>query len=201
MTLAKLEYEIGCAPFPTAGFLFEIGKQESEAPRLGKHWGVRMKPYRDIAAVAAAQVLCFLFLTHLEPQFFLLHLYQTIIYVAILVLLFFMEDRWAYMIGMIAPATWLVMVYSTGLLGGATRQVLRLTRGEGLNNEVSFVAAISAVLSVLMIALCARHWRKEYAGLGKAMTTFAVSLGFVAVYYAILAVWFWNMIPSEIKKG
>jgi len=140
-------------------------------------------------------------LTHLEPQFFLLHLYQTIIYIAVLILLFYMEDRWAYMIGMLAPAVWLGMVFSTGLLGGAARQVLRLTRGEGLTNDVSFIAAISALLSVLMIVFCARHWKKEYSGLGKTASTFAVGVGVVAVYYGILAIWFWNMLPNQITKG
>lgn len=160
-----------------------------------------MKPYRDIATVAAAQVICFLFLTHLETQFFLLHLYQTLIYMAILIMLFYTEDRWAYMIGMLAPAVWLGMVYETGLLGGAARQVLQLVRGQGLTNQVSFVAAITALLAVLMIVLCARHWKKEYAGLGKSVSTFAVSVGVVALYYGILAVWFWNMIPSQVTKG
>lgn len=160
-----------------------------------------MRPYRDIAAIAGAQVICFLLLSHLEPQFFLLHFYQTIIYMAILIMLFYMEDRWAYMIGILAPATWLVMAFSTGLLGGAARQVWRLTTGQGLNNEVSFVAAVSTLLSLAMIALCGRHWKNEYAGLGKSLSTFAVSLGFVAVYYAILVIWFWNMIPTEITKG
>ena len=155
-----------------------------------------MRPYRDIATVAGAQVICFLLLSHLEPQFFLLHFYQTIIYMAILIMLFYMEDRWAYMIGMLAPAAWLVMAFSTGLLGGAARQVWRLTTGQGTNNEVSFVAAITTLLSVLMIALCARHWKREYAGLGKALSTFAVSLGIVAVYYAILVIWFWNIVPK-----
>ena len=60
-----------------------------------------MRPYRDIAALAGLQVLCFLFLSHLEPSFFLLHFYQTVMYLAILILLFYMEDRSAYMI--IAP--------------------------------------------------------------------------------------------------
>lgn len=160
-----------------------------------------MRHYRDIATVAGAQIICFLVLTHLEPQFFLLHLYQTIIYMAILILLFYMEDRWAYMIGMLAPAVWLGMVFSTGLLGGATRQVLRLVQGEGLTNDVSFIAAISALLSLLMIGLCARHWKREYSGLGKTASTFAVGVGVVAVYYGILAVWFWNMIPGHIAQG
>jgi hypothetical protein len=164
-----------------------------------------MRPYRDIATVAGAQVICFLLLTHLEPQFFLLHLYQTIIYMAILIMLFYMEDRWAYMIGMLAPAVWLGMVFSTGLLGGAARQfvpqVVQLARRERLTNPVSFVAAIASLLAVVMIVLCARHWKREYSGLGKTASTFAVGVGLVALYYGILVIWFWNMFPNQILKG
>jgi hypothetical protein len=52
-----------------------------------------MRAYRDIATLAAAQLTCFLVLTHAEPNFFLIHLYQSILYIAILVMLFYMEDR------------------------------------------------------------------------------------------------------------
>ena len=154
-----------------------------------------MRPYRDIAALAGLQVLCFLFLSHLEPNFFLLHFYQTVVYLAILIMLFYMEDRWAYMIGIIAPAVWLVMTFATGLLGGAARQIWQLGHGE-ISNPVSLVAAVAAILSVLMIMVCVRRWIKEYAGLGKSISTFAISLGIVVVYYGILVVWFWHMIPS-----
>jgi hypothetical protein len=154
-----------------------------------------MRLYRSIATLAVLQVLCFLLLTHLEPDFFLFHFYQTIVYLALLILLFYMEDRWAYMIGMLAPAAWLVLAFSTGLLGAATRQLLSLGHGQGLTNTVSFLASITMVLSVLMIVVCARRWRKEYGGLGKSLTTFAVSLGIVVVYYAILVIWFWHQIP------
>ena len=155
-----------------------------------------MRLYRSIATLAALQVLCFLLLSHLEPEFFLLHFYQTIVYLALLILLFYMEDRWAYMIGMLAPAGWLVIAFATGLLGAASRQILRLESGLGLTNWVSFLAAITMVLSILMIAVCARRWHKEYGSLGKSLTTFAVSLGIVVLYYGILVAWFWHMIPS-----
>jgi len=155
-----------------------------------------MRLYRSIATLAALQVLCFLLLSHLEPEFFLLHFYQTIVYLALLILLFYMEDRWAYMIGMLAPAGWLVIAFATGLLGAASRQIIRLGSGLGLTNWVSFLAAITMVLSILMIAVCARRWHKEYGSLGKSLTTFAVSLGIVVLYYGILVAWFWHMIPS-----
>src|SRR5207249_805817 len=97
------------------------GIDSRQRPGLLRLRGMPMRPYRDIATVAALQVVCFSVLAHFEPQFFLLHLYQTIIYVALLILLFYMEDRWAFMIGMLAPVAWLGMVFATGLLGGATR--------------------------------------------------------------------------------
>ena len=154
-----------------------------------------MRPYRDIATLAGAQVVCFLVLSHLEPDFFLLHFYQAIIYMALMILLFYREDRWAYMMGIVAPAAWLVMAFATGLLGGAIRQTAHIGQGAAMANLVSVIAAVTAVLSLLMILACGRHWQRGYLGLGKSLSTFAVSFGVVAVYYAILVIWFWHLIP------
>lgn len=155
-----------------------------------------MRPYRDIATLAGAQVVCFLFLTHLEPAFFLVHLYQSILYIAILVMLFYMEDRWAYMIGMLASVVWLGMAYATGILGSSAQRLLDLKNTDVNAALISGIAMITAVFAVLMVALCARHWQKEYSGLGKTRNTFLVSLGVVAVYYGILISLFWEMIPN-----
>jgi hypothetical protein len=155
-----------------------------------------MRPYRDIATLAGAQVVCFLLLTHLEPNFFLVHLYQSILYIAILVMLFYMEDRWAYMIGMLASVVWLGMAYATGILGSAARQLYELKGATTNGTPVSVIAGITALIAVLMIAFCGRHWMKEYSGLGKARSTFLVSLGIVTVYYGILITFFWEMIPN-----
>ena len=165
-----------------------------EKERRGRE-GSPMRVYRDIATLVGAQVVCFLLLSHLEPAFFLLHFYQTIIYLAILIMLFYMEDRWAYMIGIVAPAVWLAMTFATGLLGASARQIVQVERGEGITNTVSFLAGVTAVLSVLMIVVSTRRSRKEYAGLGKSLITFAVSFGIVAIYYGILVTWFWHMFP------
>ena len=155
-----------------------------------------MRPYRDIATLAGAQIVCFLLLTHLEPNFFLVHLYQSILYIAILVMLFYMEDRWAYMIGILASFVWLGMAYATGILGSAARQLYDIKSATGNGTLISVIAAITALIAVLMIAFCTRHWMKEYSGLGKARSTFLVSLGIVAVYYGILIAFFWEMIPN-----
>jgi uncharacterized protein YjeT (DUF2065 family) len=112
------------------------------------------------------------------------------------VMLFYMEDRWAYMIGMLASVVWLAMAYATGILGSSAQQLFELKSPNMTASLVSAIALITALFAVLMVVLCARHWKKEYSGLGKARSTFLVSLGVVAVYYGILIAWFWEMIPN-----
>ncbi|MGC1416157.1 MAG: hypothetical protein WA817_12790 [Candidatus Acidiferrum sp.] len=155
-----------------------------------------MRPYRDIATLAGAQIICFVVLTHLEPNFFLLHLYQSILYIAILVMLTYMEDRWAYMIGMLASVVWLGMAYATGMLGSSLRQLVGPSAGGVVETPVWIVTLLTALIAVLMIVLCGRHWKREYSGLGKTRRTLLVSSGIVAVYYGILIAWFWNMFPK-----
>lgn len=133
--------------------------------------------------------------TYLEPDFFMFHLYQTIIYIAILPMLFYMEDQWAYMIGILAPVAWLILSFESGLLGAALRQLFRLSRAQAVSNQVSLVAGIIALLSLMMIAFCGYRWKVHYSWLGRGLRTFLVSLVIVVVYYGILVVCFWNTFP------
>lgn len=155
-----------------------------------------MRPYRDVAALAGVQIVFFLLLTHLEPNLFLIHFYEAIVYIAILVMLFYMEDRWAYMIGILASTAWLGLAYVSGILGGSVRQLFEAGTAALSTQLVALLALTTTLIAILMIASCGRHWMKEYSGLGKARKTFFVSLGFVAVYYGILGRFFWEMIPN-----
>lgn len=155
-----------------------------------------MRPYRDIATLAAAQIACFFLLAHFEPNFFLIHFYQSILYIAILVMLFYREDRWAYMIGTLASVAWLGFAYEAGILGSGVRQLSELKTAGMTANFVGMAALTTALLAVLMIVFCGRHWIKKYSGLGKARSTFFVSLGIVAVYDRTLLRFFWDMIPN-----
>lgn len=160
-----------------------------------------MSAHRGIVTIASALMICFLVLSAMEPQFFLLHFYESLIYLAIVLMLFYFEDRWAYMIGMLTPAVWLLLAYGVGLLGGAMRQVSKLVRAQRPDSQVSVMVAIMIVLSVLLIGFSAYRWKRQYAGLGKGLTTFAIGLGVVVVYYAILIVWFWQSIPQAGSTG
>src|ERR1700719_3652766 len=119
-----------------------------------------MRPYRDVAGLAGAQVACFMLLTHVEPDFFLIHFYEATIYIAILVMLFYMEDRWAYMIAILNSAAWLVFAYVSGILSDSVRRMGEL-RGSPLNaNLVAGAALITGLIAILMISSCVRHWVK-----------------------------------------
>ena len=155
-----------------------------------------MQPYRDIAALAGAQVLCFLALAQLEPRFVVIHLYQSILYLALLVMLYYREDRWAYMIAMLGSAAWLALAYLSRILSSAVQRLFASRSSDTNEFIVSLIAVATALFALLMIALCARHWRKEYAGLGKTTSTVLVSSAIVALYYGILLRWFWDMIPN-----
>ncbi len=54
--------------------------------------------HRGIVSLALAVMTCFLALSHFDSQFFLIHFYESLIYIAIALMLFLFEDRWAYMI-------------------------------------------------------------------------------------------------------
>jgi hypothetical protein len=157
-----------------------------------------MSAHRGIATIASALMMCFLVLSAMEPEFFLLHFYESLIYLAIVLMLFYFEDQWAYMIGILAPGVWLILAYGVGLLGGAMRQVSKLMRAQRPTSPVSVVVAIVTILAVLLISFCAYRWKREYAGLGKGRITFLVSLGIVIAYNVILVVWFWRLIPQAV---
>ena len=157
--------------------------------------------HRGIATLAGCQVLCFFLLAHYEPQFFLLHFYQSLVFLTIVLMLFYFEDHWAYMLGILTPAFWLVISFATGLLGAGVRQVGQLFTGEGFNNPVSLLAAITAILAVLMITACAYRWNREFSGLKMLHKVLPVSLALVILYYVILIWWFWKEMPHAVIEG
>jgi hypothetical protein len=151
------------------------------------------KPGRDIATLAGIQIVCFLTLSRLEPHFFIVHLYQVIPYVAILIFLGYGEDRWAYMIGTLVSIALFGLTYLAGLLSSAVEH-LRTFRNNSLDvNLVALLTIVVAIAAVLMAVLSRIHWVKEYSGRVSTWRTFLVSFGIVSAYYAVLARWFWDM--------
>ena len=156
--------------------------------------------HRWIASLALAIVTCFLLLSHYDAQFFLLHFYESLMYIAIVLLLFYFEERWAYMLGIVAPAAWLLMTFVAGGFGGFIHQIGEVFHGETPSYPAFFLGGIVSILSVAMIVACTYRWKHEFAGLRKGLSTFFVSAGIVAAYYGVLAIWFWQS-ASAVLHG
>ena len=134
----------------------------------------------------------------LRPQFFFLHFYESLMYIAIVLLLFYFEDRWAYMLGIVAPAAWLLMTFVVGGFGGFIHQMGVMFRGEAPSYPPFFLGGIVSILSVGMIVACSYRWKREFAGLGKGLSTFFISAAIVAAYYGVLAIWFWQSASAAL---
>jgi hypothetical protein len=153
--------------------------------------------HRGLATISGAMMFCFLMLAGVDTPFFFLHFYESMIYLAIVLMLFYLEDRWAYMLGMLAPVIWVVLMLLNGQLWGALRQPVNYF-SQGLQpTGVGMVTLLTAVVAVMMFVGCLRHWRREFAGLGKGWSTFLVSLVIMLVYYGILIVWFAQLTPWD----
>ena len=136
----------------------------------------RSRARRGIAAVALGVMMCFLLLSYFDSQFILVHFYESLIYLAITVVLFYGENRWAYMLGMVTPIVWLALFFV-------------LTRVQRPDFPASLLGVVILILSVLMVVSCGARWRLEFAGLGRGWSTFLVCLGVVLIYYGALILW------------
>lgn len=152
--------------------------------------------HRGIASLALALAVCFLFLSHFDAQFFLFHFYESLIYLAIVLMLFYFEDRWAYMMGMAAPTAWLLLTAAWGGLREIPSWISPAFHPGNSFFPIGLLTMVIIVLSLGLIACCAHRWRREFAGLGKGWKTLAVSIAMVGAYYGLLVVWILRWPPS-----
>jgi hypothetical protein len=152
--------------------------------------------HRGIATIAVALALCFLLLSHFDPQFFLIHFYESLIYLAIVLMLFYFEDRWAYMMGIVAPSIWLALTAIWNGIPTIGRQITDVFHPESAFFYTDLLTAGALTLSVAMIVCCANRWRNEFAGLRKGWSTLLVSTAIAAAYYAVVVVWILRWPPS-----
>jgi hypothetical protein len=152
--------------------------------------------HRGIATIALALALCFLLLSHFDSQFFLIHFYESLIYLAIVLMLFYFEDRWAYMMGIVAPAIWLALTATWSGAPEIWRQVSRAFHARSAFFPIDLLTTLALGLSMVLMIGCANRWRHEFAGLRKGWSTLLVSFGIAAVYYAVVVVWILGWPPS-----
>jgi len=145
--------------------------------------------HRGVATLSLSLALCFLLLSHFDQQFFLVHFYESIVYLAIVLMLFYFEDRWAYMLGILAPAAWLVLFTAIGGMSDVFRQLALVTQFHHPDFPAHFLAGVTLLLAIAMICVCGYRWRHEFSGVNKGWSTFLVCLAVVVAYYGAMVIW------------
>ena len=123
------------------------------------------------------------------PEYFPYELLKSSIYVVIAMMVFFGENTYSYMLGIVAP---IVGIVCNILLGGFFSEFSVLWASvtmKPLPIMDTPLHALAILTEVLLVILCLRAWRKEVTGpfFGKA---FGVSLVVSLVYVGILAGWY-----------
>lgn len=152
--------------------------------------------HRGIATLAAAAIASFLLLSRFDPQFSLLHIYESGIYMVLLFLLKYEEEEWAYVLGIAAPAIWLLLITATNL-GGIMRQVGLVVRLHRPDYPANLIGAVTMLISLLMLGTCVYRWWEARWGFRHAWRTIGVVAGVVVVYYGVLVMWFSHLVMAS----
>ncbi len=122
------------------------------------------------------------------PQLFFFELFKSLIYILIGVMVFFGEDLYSYMLGILAPISWFVL---DTVLGGFVSDFKVLgdyLTGQEVPRFDTPLHGLAVVMEILLVILSARAWRKQVTQkfLGK---TFGMSLVVSLIYVGVLAGW------------
>jgi hypothetical protein len=144
---------------------------------------------RGVFVVAFTTVVLIVAGAFAIPQYFPFELLKSLVFVAIAIMVFFGEDKYSYMLGILAP---LVGILLNILLGGFFGEFTVLWASitmQPLPPLETPLHALAILMEILLIILCLRAWRKEVSGpfFGK---VFGVCLAISVAYGAVLAGWY-----------
>jgi len=152
--------------------------------------------HRGIATLAGAAIASFLVLSVYDRQFLLLHLYESAIYMVLLFLLKYEEEEWVYVLGIAAPAAWLILISATDL-SGIVRQAERVLEFHRPDDAANLVGGVTMLISLLMLGTCVYRWWQARWGFRHAWRTAGVIASIVVVYYGVLVAWFSHMVMAS----
>jgi len=119
---------------------------------------------RTVVTLAAAISLLFLLIAGYESTFFLLHFFEAVIYIVMILLFFYLEDRYAYILGVFVPPVWILLSFATGMVQIGFRELGRALTFRTVGNPVGLLSSIIILLGVLLMVLCWRALRREIGG-------------------------------------
>jgi energy-coupling factor transporter transmembrane protein EcfT len=118
------------------------------------------------------------------PQYFYFELLKSLIFLAIALLVFFGEDRFSYMLGMVAPILGFVMSILLGGGFGEFKILFGALTGKASPPMSTPLHGSATLLEIVLIIVCYRAWHKQVAEkfFGKTFWICpAISIGYVAI--------------------
>jgi hypothetical protein len=122
------------------------------------------------------------------PHYFTFELLKSLIYLAVALLVFFGEDRFSYMLGIVTPPLRFILAMLLGEFFGEFKVLFGALTGKGFPLLDTPLHGLSILLEIVLVIVCYRAWHKQVTEkfIGK---TFWISLAVALGYVAILAGW------------
>jgi hypothetical protein len=129
------------------------------------------------------------------PEYFPFELLKSLMFVVIAVMVFFGDNTYSYMLGIIAPILGILLNI---LLGGFFDEFSVLWASLTMKPLAALdtpLHGLAILTEIVLVILCLRAWRKEVTGpfFGK---VFGISLVISLVYVGILAGWYVFGLPA-----
>jgi len=131
------------------------------------------------------------------PQFFVYELVTSIIFLVIAVMVFFGEDKFPYMLGIVAPILWFIFSFLTGEFVGDLLASLRFLRGRPLGTFETPLPGFAILTGAALLILSVRAWRKQVTEkfIGKTFTAALV----VSLVWVALLFWQFHQFSTSVR--
>lgn len=132
------------------------------------------------------------------PEFFIYELLTSTVFVVIAVMVFFGEDKFPYMLGIIAPILWFVFSLLTGGLVAALGATVRFLSGKPSTSFETPLHGFAFLAALVLLVLSSRAWRKQITEkfLGK---TFATAAVISLIWVVALAAWQYHQFSGVVR--
>ena len=127
-----------------------------------------------------------LMLTFYDKFFFQEHMAESLIYIAILLLMFFRLEEWAYGLGIMTPIFWILLAFFIGRLGD-DRGIQLFDGLLGRVGAEKLLASYMLVGAIALFSASANAYRRVIWGTPKALQRLVISFALVGAFYAIIS--------------
>lgn len=128
------------------------------------------------------------------PPYFYFEIVKSSIFIAIGLLVFFGEDRYSYMLGIVFTPLWFVMDLLVGGFSNDFSSLFHYLSGQGIGSMSTPLDGIARLTAIFLFAVSLAAWRREVNERFWSKTFWTCLIISVA-YVGILTVWYLRLFP------